>query len=127
MQLSLVVIAVSQNRTAAGSLPDQSELQEFGALQGREIVIRNKRQHDITGRGLVNRKAFHVVDFKPQVGHEDGRTVDDGARLDVTGPDATDLHQQSFQGDCGGAGQGPGRDYQSGEIPGGEDPAGEPG
>jgi hypothetical protein len=57
------------SRIAAGLRPHQSELQEFGAMNRGKIVIRNQRQPC-----LVNREAFHVVDFKAQVRLEQDRT-----------------------------------------------------
>lgn len=66
----------------AGSWPHQRELQEFGALNGGKIVIRNQRQHGSAGWS-VNREAFLFVDFKAQIrleqdanplGHTRGRS-----------------------------------------------------
>ena len=89
-------VGVKAIERAIASLPYQSELQELGALQGGKIVIRNERQHDFASWRLVNREAFHVVDFKAQVRLEDDRTIDDRTGFDVSDLDAPNLHQQSF-------------------------------
>jgi hypothetical protein len=74
-------------------LVHESELQKFGALQGRKIVIRHKRQHGFAVGGLMNCEALHIVDFKAQVSLEYDWAVDECLRLEVSDVNASDLNQ----------------------------------
>ena len=89
-RLSLPIVPAP--RRACHSLSDQRELQQHRALQQREIVVRDQRQHQRAVGVAMHRQAFHVVDLVAHVGDDQHRAVDQRAGLDRGERHAADAH-----------------------------------
>ena len=72
----------------------QRELQQQRALQEREIVVGDQREHGVAAGAAVNAQAFHIVDLISEIGLEQDRAVDQRVRLDVAERDAPDAHRK---------------------------------
>src|SRR5215471_159091 len=67
-------IALSRRGSSRSSL-HQRELQQQRALEQREIVVRNHRQHRVTVLGYMRVDPLHIVDLLAEIGLEDRGTV----------------------------------------------------
>src|SRR5215211_3146839 len=73
----------------------QRELQQDGALNGGEVVVRDQREHGVAGSRAVYRQPFHVVDLVAHVGEHHGRAVDERAGLDGSQGDTPDAQRDA--------------------------------